>query len=389
MPRPGSIDFLLVVAGAAGVLALVACSDGPTVSPRDVEATLEVVAAGLDQPVYLTSPPGDPTRLFVLEKAGRVRVIRDGELLTEPFLDIRSETSSGGERGLLGLAFHPDYASNGYVYLHHTDTGGDTRVVRYTAASDDAADAASASVILQVDQPYANHNGGQLTFGPDGYLYLGLGDGGDANDPDGNGQDPSTLLGSILRLDVDGGSPYAIPPDNPFASDPAGAPEVWAYGLRNPWRFSFDGLTGDLYVGDVGQNRLEEISYQEESAPGGANFGWNVTEGSECFQATECDTSGLTLPVYDYGHDDGACSVTGGYVYRGSELDLLRGRYFFGDYCTGFIRSFLVDGGVATDVQDHTADLGEVPGLASFGVDADRELYVVSIEGTVYRLTGS
>lgn len=368
------------------VLAAAACDDTAGTPPLEEGAlTLELVTDQVSAPVYLTNPPGDDRRLFVLERAGRVRVILDGELLEEPFLDITDQTSSGGERGLLGLAFHPDYAVNGLIFVYHTDLAGDTHVVRYTAASDDLADAASAETVLQVQQPYSNHNGGQIAFGPDGYLYIGLGDGGSGGDPDGNGQDPTTLLGTILRIDVDSGTPYAVPADNPFASDPAGAGEVWVYGLRNPWRFSFDRVGGDLWIGDVGQASLEEISMQPASSAGGENFGWNVMEGTQCFEADSCDTGGLTPPVYEYSHDEG-CSVTGGYVYRGAALPQLVGRYVFGDFCTGFIRTLLLGGGEVTDVVDVTDDLGTVEGLASFGEDSVGELYVVAIEGAVYRV---
>lgn len=368
------------------VLAAVACDDTAVTPPHeDQDLALELVTDQVVEPVYLTSPPGDDRRLFVLERAGRVRVILDGELLEEPFLDITDQTSSGGERGLLGLAFHPDFAARGVVFVHHTDLAGDTHVVRYTASSDDLADAASAETVLEVEQPYANHNGGQIAFGPDGYLYIGLGDGGSGGDPRGNGQDPTTLLGTILRIDVDGGTPYAVPADNPFAANADGAGEVWAYGLRNPWRFSFDRATGDLWIGDVGQARLEEISVQPAASAGGENFGWNVMEGTECFEADTCDTDGLTPPVYEYDHDEG-CSVTGGYVYRGAAIPQLVGRYVFGDYCTGFIRTLRLQGGGATDVVDLTDALGTVGGLASFGEDAAGELYVVDIGGAVYRV---
>lgn len=364
-----------------------ACSDedGPTTPQADGTLALEVVTDQLESPVYLTTPPGDPDRLFILEKAGRVRVVHDGILMEEPFLDITAETSAEGERGLLGLAFHPQYAANGRFFVHHTDIDGDTRLLRYEAASANLADPASATVLLQVEQPFSNHNGGQIAFGPDGMLYVGLGDGGSGGDPAGNGQDPSTLLGAILRLDVDAASPYAVPADNPFVDDPDGADEVWAYGLRNPWRFSFDRVRGDLYIGDVGQSQVEEVSVQAAGSAGGDNYGWNVMEGSRCFEADSCDTSGLVLPVHEYEHPEG-CSITGGYVYRGSALSWMEGRYLFGDFCAGFIRSFVLSGGDATDVTDHTAELGDVGRLASFGEDADGELYVLDIQGVVYRI---
>lgn len=383
--EPGLASVLGVLA-ATVLLATVACDDTAVTPPLD-EGTLalELVTDQVTAPVHVVAPPGDDRRLFVLERAGRIRVVLDGSLLEEPFLDISDETSTGGERGLLGLAFHPDYATNGLLFVHHTDLSGDTHVVRYSATSADVADPASAVTILQVPQPYANHNGGQIAFGPDGHLYIGLGDGGSGGDPEGNGQDPTTLLGAILRIDVDGGAPYAIPGDNPFADDPDGADEIWVYGLRNPWRFSFDRGTGDLWIGDVGQASLEEISFQSASSGGGENFGWNVMEGTRCFQAETCDTEGLSPPVYEYDHDEG-CSVTGGYVYRGGALPQLDGRYVFGDFCTGFIRTLRLQGGEVTDVVDLTDQLGTVDGLASFGEDAAGELYVVDIDGAVYRL---
>lgn len=363
---------------------MAACSDA-VAPPIQGSLALEVVTDEVTSPVGLATAPGDASRIFVLEQPGRVRVIRDGALQPDAFLDITSETSADGERGLLGLAFHPDYDVNGYVFVSYTNNAGDTRVARYTAASPDAADPGSVETVLAVDQPYSNHNGGHIAFGRDGYLYVALGDGGDGGDPDGNGQDMATLLGSILRIDVDGGSPYAVPSDNPLAGTAGAAPEIWVYGLRNPWRFSFDRANGNLFIGDVGQSRLEEISVQNAGSGGGENFGWNVMEGTDCFAAGSCSTTGLTLPVYEYDHDEG-CSVTGGYVYRGTALPQLAGRYFFGDYCTGFVRSFRYEGGAAVDVQDHTTDLGTIGGLSSFGEDATGELYLLDIQGIVYRL---
>lgn len=367
---------------------LVACDSSNPVGPDPAAgASLEVVVDGLDGPLDLTSAPGEEDRLFVVERPGRIRVVDNGTLVEAPFLDITSITSEGGERGLLGLAFHPDYASTGTFFINHTNLAGDTRVVRYTVSpSGDAADPSSATELILVAQPFANHNGGQLAFGPDGMLYIGLGDGGSSGDPSGHGQNPSTLLGSILRIDVDGGAPYAIPPDNPFADGADGAPEVWMYGLRNPWRFSFDASTGDIYVADVGQNEIEEVSVLSTAEAAGANLGWDVLEGTRCYDAETCDRTGLVLPAHEYTHDEG-CSITGGYVYRGAALPELQGRYFYGDYCGGWIRSFrLGSDGSATDVTDHTEAFGSVGDLASFGVDAAGELYVLDLDGTVYRM---
>jgi glucose/arabinose dehydrogenase len=375
--------------GLLGMAVLGACKDD-AVAPQPqnpVTIELEVVQSGFSSPLFVTSPPGDTDRLFVVERGGLIRIVRDGGILATPFLDISGLVLASGEQGLLGLAFHPAYATNGYLFVNYTDASGDTHIARYTVSADpDVADAGSAERILFVDQPYSNHNGGMLAFGPDGMLYAGLGDGGSGGDPDGNGQNRTTLLGSLLRLDVDAGLPYGIPADNPFAGHATYREEIWAYGLRNPWRFSFDRQNGDLYIGDVGQSVVEEIHYQRVDSPGGENYGWNIMEGSRCYLSTSCPQSGLVLPVAEYGHTAG-CSVTGGYVYRGSGSPDLQGRYFFGDFCSGWIRSFVISDGVATDLQDHSADIEKVPNLASFGEDGAGELYVVSLGGTVYRLT--
>jgi glucose/arabinose dehydrogenase len=301
---------------------------------------IEVVAMGLSSPVHLTAPPDDVERVFIVERPGRIRVVRNGTLLGAPFLDLTGVVLSGGEQGLLSLAFHPDYATNGHFFVNYTDLDGHTRVERYTVtAAPDVADPASDLTILSVEQPFSNHNGGQVAFGPDGMLYIGMGDGGgEGGDPLRHGQNRATLLGSLLRIDVDAASPYAIPPDNPFVADPSAAPETWAYGLRNPWRFSFDRHTGDLYIGDVGQDSREEISFQPAASPGGENYGWKVMEGTACFSPRNgCSQAGLVPPVLDYTHADG-CSVTGGFVYRGVE-PTLAGRYFFADVCQTWERS--------------------------------------------------
>ena len=348
-----------------------------------VAAHFETVAEGLDQPVFLTAPAGDP-RLFVVEQSGRIRIIADGAVAEAPFLDVSDLVSTGGERGLLGLAFHPDYASNGRFFVNYTDNRGDTQVVGYTVSSDaNAADPASASTILSVEQPAANHNGGWLAFGPDGYLYIGMGDGGGANDGFKNGQNLDALLGKILRIDVDGAAPYAIPPDNPFANG-GGAPEIFVYGVRNPWRNAFDG--NDFYIADVGQGRLEEVNVIT-TADAGANLGWNIMEGDKCFQAASCEQSGLVLPIHVYSHSAG-CSITGGYVYRGAAIPELDGRYFFGDYCSGAIYALRYADGAASDV----VNLGQqfkfkrVGSITSFGLDAAGELYVMTSEGKLLKL---
>ena len=374
----------LIALAASGLLA---CADAAAPDPEPVALAAALVVDGLSSPLFLTAPESDD-RLFVVERGGRIVVIQNGAALPTPFLDIGSLVTAGGEQGLLGLAFHPDYASNGYFFVDYTDAaGGDTQVVRYTVSADpNVADAGSAFPILSVAQPYENHNGGMLAFGPDGMLYIGLGDGGSGGDPDNNGQRPETLLGSILRVDVDGGSPYAIPTDNPFVGDPTAFEEVWAYGLRNPWRFTFDRQTDDLYIADVGQSEREEIDYEPASSPGGVNYGWNVMEGSACYEPPSgCSQAGLTLPMHEYTHADG-CSISGGYVYRGADVPDAVGRYFYADFCRTWVRSIAVDAGVASDEQEHTDALGEISGIVSFGEDGHGELYIVSLDGAVYRL---
>lgn len=346
-----------------------------------VQLEARLVVDGLSNPLHLTAVAGDE-RLFVVEQPGRIRILRDGQLLDPPFLDISDRVRSGGERGLLSVAFHPRYPSNGLFYVDYTDQNGDTRVVRFTVSSDpDVADVGSAHEILFVEQPFSNHNGGLVAFGPDGMLYVGMGDGGSGGDPLESGQDLSTLLGKLLRLDVDGGDPYAIPADNPYASRQDARGEIWAYGLRNPWRFSWD--DGTLYVADVGQNRWEEINAEPANEPG-LNYGWDIMEGGHCFEpASGCDRSGLVLPVHEYEHPDG-CSITGGHVYRGSALPGIVGHYFYSDYCEGWLRSFRLADGSATERTEW--DVGDLGNVMSFGVDAAGEIYVVVAEGRVYRL---
>jgi len=344
---------------------------------------------GLSQPVDLQSAPGDTNRLFIVEKPGIIRVFQGGALLPKPFLDISSRVSRGTEQGLLGLAFHPQFATNRRFYVDYTDISGDTRVVEFLA--DAGLDSASATEreILFVDQPADNHNGGQIAFGPDGYLYVALGDGGGAGDTYHNGQNLGSLLAKLLRLNVDAGSPYSIPADNPFVGRTGAKGETWDYGLRNPWRFSFDRLNGDLYIADVGQNLYEEVDYEPHHA-GGKNYGWNIMEGFHCFNASTCNKAGLTLPVVEYPHQDG-CSITGGYIYRGAEIPELNGTYFYGDYCTGIVRSFRIDQSKAVNAQDWTSTLrtqsgGRMEQLSSFGQDARGELYLVLLTGEVYQI---
>jgi glucose/arabinose dehydrogenase len=372
-------------------LFLAACSNGngaPTDQPpADTSAlALEQVAHGLEFPLYLTAPAGDD-RLFIVEKGGRIRIVENGSLRPDPFLDISSLVSGGSEQGLLGLAFHPDYASNGRFFVDYTDTSGDTRIVQYQVSTDaNRAEPSSARILLTIEQPYSNHNGGQLAFGPDGYLYVGMGDGGSGGDPQGHGQNAGDLLGSLLRLDVSADTGYAIPADNPWVDSTGARGEVWSIGLRNPWRFSFDRSNGDLYIADVGQNEIEEVNVSPGAGGGGrgANYGWNIMEGNSCFSSGSCDSSGLVLPVTQYTHADG-CSVTGGYVYRGEAIPSLQGTYFYADYCSGWVRSFRHENGTATE-QRSWPSLAPGGGVPSFGEDASGELYVMSADGGVYRV---
>jgi glucose/arabinose dehydrogenase len=373
-------------------------SDSPATSPFETEPTseskgsaqvsnirLQEVASGLASPVFLGAPIGD-SRLFVVEKPGRIRIVDNGQLLSSPYLDITDRVgSSSNEQGLLGMAFHPGYASNGLFFVNYTDKAGDTQIERYRVTADrDRADRASAKRLLSIDQPFANHNGGMMAFGADGMLYIGTGDGGSGADPQGHGQNLNSLLGKILRIDVDRGDPYGVPAGNPFIGRAGTRPEIWASGLRNPWRFSFDHPSGLLYVADVGQNAYEEINVVPAAAAG-LNFGWNRMEATRCFRAQTCDRSGLHLPQLEYGRSDG-CSVTGGYVYRG-RLTALVGEYFYADYCQPGIRSFRFSNGAVSNERQWQAP--QATQVSSFGQGADGELYVLSLEGRVFKIVPS
>jgi len=352
-------------------------------APAVAEAQIgvEVLADGFEQPVFVSAPAGDE-RIFVVDQPGQIFVIENGEVLETPFLDIRSDVSFGGEQGLLGLAFHPRYAENGRFFVNYTNNDGDTRVVEFRASSaPNQAAPSTAKTIIGFDQPAGNHNGGWIGFGPDSYLYIAAGDGGGANDRFGNGQNPDSLLGKMLRLDVDRGEPYAIPQGNPWA-DGGGVPEAFIYGLSNPWRATFD--EHDLIIADVGQNQWEEISVVS-IADAGANLGWPIMEGNHCFQANSCDEERLVLPVYEYSHDEG-CSVTGGYVYRSGAIPEVRGHYFFSDYCTGFLRSFRYEDGEAVDVMSWTSEVGDLGRVLSFGFDASGEIYITNNRGEVLKI---
>jgi cysteine-rich repeat protein len=357
------------------------------------------VASGLSQPVQVTAPPLDPLRLFIVEKTGAVRILRGGSVLAAPFLNLAGRVSTGPEQGLLSIAFHPNFETNRRLFASYTDSRGFSVLARYEASTTnpDTVLASSERVLLLVPQPFANHNGGQLAFGPDGRLYFGLGDGGGSNDPSDNAQSNTSLLGKILRINIDVETTpfYAVPPDNP---NPAAGPQlglIWAKGTRNPWRFGFDRFNGDLYIGDVGEGQREEVDVLSPGSSG-ANLGWDVFEGSLChepaplFPSCPAPTAGFTFPVHEYDHSQG-CSITGGFVYRGCALPDLDGTYFYGDYCTAFVRSFALAGGAAVDHTDHTAELApggglSIDNLTSFGEDARGELYVVDQGGEVFRI---
>jgi len=345
---------------------------GTTTFPDPNGYAWQPLITGLQRPVDLQADGSG--RLFVIEKVGRIRIIENDQLLESPFLDISDHVgSSSNEQGLLGLAFHPGYQENGRFFVNYTDTNGDTVIARFQVSNDpNVVDPNSEVKLLGVDQPFANHNGGGLAFGPDGYFYIGLGDGGSQGDPNGNAQNTDVLLGKMLRLDVDAAEPYAVPADNPFGN------EVWAYGFRNPWRFSFDKSTADLYIGDVGQNQWEEIDFLAVGSPGGTNFGWDHREGAHDFEGG--GPEGMIDPVAEYSHPEGGCSVTGGYVYRGS-MPEWNGIYLYGDYCTGMIWGLIrSDSGWQSQL---LFDLDV--NITSFGQDASGELYLVSDNGGIFR----
>jgi hypothetical protein len=366
---------------------LAACGDeGPSSPPAVPDLALDTVATGLSSPLFVTAAPGDRSRMFIVERTGQIRILRGGAILPTPFLDIGDRVSSGPERGLLGMAFPPDYASTAYVVVYYVDPGDNTNLSRFRVplGTPDLADPASEDTLLTIAQPVGDHNGGMLAFGPDGFLYLSSGDGGCCGDPNGRGQDRTELLGSLLRLDVGPIGPYTIPAGNPWAGHPTFRHELWNYGLRNPWRFSFDRSTGDLYIADVGDNSREEVTVLPGTSAGGENLGWRIMEGSECFGGGLCDQSGLTLPALDYDHGEG-CSVIGGYVYRGRAMPGLRGAYFYSDFCAGWLRSFRWAGGTIGDQRQYDLiDPSEL--VTSFGEDADGELYMTTEAGNVYRI---
>jgi glucose/arabinose dehydrogenase len=381
------LSLILVLA------ALVACtpSTGNIVNNSTPSGTvsLESVATGLDNPVYVTNS-GSGKDLYVVEKTGKVKILENATTVrATPFLDLVGQLDAGdpldatGERGLLSVAFHPKYATNNFVYAYYTTKNGDLTISRFTVNPSTKV-AASKLELLSIPHPRGNHNGGQLQFGPDGFLYIGTGDGGGGGDPDRNGQNKQTLLGKMLRIDVDtkdAGLEYAIPNDNPFKIS-GGAREVWAYGLRNPWRFSFDRSTGELWIGDVGQGKFEEVNVTPKGSSVPRNYGWNTTEGKSCYEATTCDKTGIDLPILDYGRGAGDTSITGGYVYRGTASPKIAGKYIYADFSSGRIWSLSRTG----DNVNNALEIDTADNISSFGEGADGELYVVALGGKVSRL---
>jgi glucose/arabinose dehydrogenase len=411
--HPRAMRRPLALLAALATVLLVACGGGDdgagaqTTGPSaetapaattdaDADATATATASrgvrlvqvgSFDQPLYVTAPPKDRRRIFVVGQGGRIDVVRGGRKLAAPFLDISDQVTSGGEQGLLGLAFAPDYASSGLFYVYFTGTDGREHLVEYRRGTEDVADGGSARVLFVHDDPEPNHNGGQLAFGPDGYLYVGTGDGGGGDDQHGargNAHDLASPLGKILRIDPKpgGGNPYTIPPGNPFINRAGARPEIYSYGLRNPWRFSFDRVRGDLVIGDVGQDAVEEIDFSRKGTARGANYGWRPWEGRS--RNFDEPAPGAKFPVITKSHSDGWCSITGGYVVRDRAVPGLYGRYVYGDYCKGELRSARLSGGKASDDRA-IAGLKTIPGLDSFGEDAAGRVYVVSQQGAVYR----
>ncbi len=348
--------------------------------------------SGFDDAVDIANAADGTNRLFVVERAGRIKIIENDALLSGNFLNIVSRVGDNyNERGLLGLAFHPDYKNNGYFYVNYTNNGYDTRISRFSVDlinNPNQADANSEQILLTINQPYWNHNGGCIRFGPDGYLYIGMGDGGSGGDPDNYSQNRQSLLGKMLRIDVDGGSPYAIPSDNPFVNDPNTRDEIWAVGVRNPWRFSFDALTGDLWIADVGQNAREEIDFQPVSSSGGENYGWRCYEGDNNYNTSGCSgSSNYVFPIYEYDHSSsGGPSITGGIVYRGSEYSCLQGFYFFADAYSNNFWTLAPDGNGGWDTKRHTNISPQPSFIVGYGEDEAGELYAVGYYGTIYKV---
>ena len=365
---------------------LAGCGDSPSGPPVLPDLVLDTVATGMSHPLFVTFAPGDRTRLFVVERTGQIRIIKNGNLLATPFLDITADVYSGSEQGILGMAFPPDYATSKFFVVYYVRPDSASMLSRFhvSSATDDIALPGEDTLLSIRPQINPDHNGGMLAYGPDDFLYVSVGDGGCCFDPFGHGQDRTELLGSLLRLDVKATGPYGIPLNNPWATDGFFRHELWNYGLRNPWRFSFDRATGDLYIGDVGQDSFEEVDVVSHASLGGENYGWRTMEGKQCYGGGTCSMTGLTLPVVDYPHAQG-CAVIGGYVYRGGAIPALRGTYFYADFCSAWIRTFRWANGAATDSHQYDwLQAGEFPN--SFGEDADGELYVTTEVGNVYKI---
>ena len=377
---------------------------------QSISLSSELVSDGFKKPVFVISYPTDASILYVVEQAGKIIVLDSGQKKSKPFFNINKRVVNpfrpGDERGLLGFAFHPDHENNKKFYINYIDNDGHTIVSEFIAQSKYKADHNSERILLRLEQPYGNHNGGHIEFGKDGYLYIAIGDGGAAGDPLDSGQDLTSLFGKVIRIDING-SPYSIPKSNPFYGIKNAREEIWAWGLRNVWRFSFDKKTGDIYYGDVGQNKWEEVNFEPASSSGGNNYGWRQMEASYCFEPKEnCKRDGMVLPIIEYPNDAyhpafalgrknqlnvEGCSVTGGYVYRGKKLKGFEGVYFFGDYCSGNIWSFKVIDGKANEFKNRTEEINIADGeftnyISSFGQDADGEIYIVDYNGAVYKI---
>ena len=378
------ISFMLM----ACMVFVVSCSSPRESAPAPPQLSLNLFASGFVQPVHITHAGDGSARLFVTEQCGLIRIVKNKIVQPAPYLDIRAKVTCGGEQGLLSVAFPPGYAAKGHFYVYYTDLQGDIVVSRYRLSLDpDLADPTTEEIILVIPhRTYTNHNGGQLAFGPDGYLYSGTGDGGGGGDPGGNAQNPASLLGKILRIDVESGAaPYAVPLDNPFVGNSAYRSEIWALGLRNPWRFSFDRLTGDLFIADVGQGTYEEVNVRPSSSFGGENYGWNIMEGAHCYSGGTCNQTGLVLPVHEYDHSMG-CSITGGFVLRGPASASLAGRYVYGDFCSGRIWALMQGQGVWENIL-----LAETTfTISTFGEDEAGNVYVADYSaGAVYQVVGN
>jgi len=371
---------VITLLAVIGVLAILFYTSRPSQTPSEPPAataiTTEQVASGFTQPTSIAAAPGDD-RLYIVEQTGTIKRVTPGQTDTQLFMDISSKVTVEGEMGLLGLAFHPDYAQNGYIFVNYVDKNQNTVIARYHT-DQNMVDVASEKVILQVEQPYTNHNGGDLTFGSDGFLYIALGDGGQAGDPHDNGQNLNSLLGKILRIDINTEEAYGVPSDNPFAGQAGKRPEIWAYGLRNPWRMSFDNKTDDLYIADVGQGELEEINFQPASSKGGENYGWRCFEGTSEYNIDGCEgVNDAIAPIIEYKHDEGRCAVTGGYVYRGSMYPALEGKYFYGDFCG----SQLYYAQQTNGSWQQTLALQTDFAISAFGEANDGELYLADYDG--------